>query len=321
MSSAKISVIVPCYNEEVVLPLLQKRLTAACESWKYAWEVICVDDGSSDRTWKLLSEYQKSDERWKAISLSRNFGHQTAISAGLFHATGDGIIVIDADLQDPPEELHRFISKWEEGYDVIYAIRTKRKEGFVKRLCYAAFYRMMARIVRFKVPVDAGDFCMMSRRVLDVLNAMPERNRFVRGLRAWVGYRQVGVPYERHARAAGDTQYTLTKLIKLAFDGMVSFSAFPLRLASHIGFYISLISMIGVLFTLAQRIFRGYFESIGLAPVPGFATIVIAILFLGGIQLIFLGVIGEYLYRIFEEVKGRPGWVIQEYAGVQPREK
>ena len=225
------------------------------------------------------------------------------------------LINIDADLQDPPEEFFRFLEKWEEGYDVVYGIRKQRKENAIKKFAYWLFYRIFRSLVDFEIPLDTGDFCLMSRRVVNALNQMPERNRFIRGLRAWAGFRQIGIPYNRAARAAGTPKYTFGKLIQLALDGLISFSAKPLKIFAHIGFHISLFSLVGVLFTFSQRIFRPFFESIGLGPVPGFATIVIAILFMGGIQLIFLGVIGEYLYRIFEEVKKRPSWIIKETAG------
>lgn len=315
----KISIIIPCYNEEEVLDALRERLTQACEQWSYDWEVIAVDDGSRDSTWAILSRFQTEDPRWRGLSFSRNFGHQAAVSAGLYHATGDAVFIIDADLQDPPEELHRFISKWEEGYDVIYGVRQKRKEGLAKRFCYWAFYRLMARAVQFDIPLDSGDFCLMSRRMVDTLNLMPERNRFVRGLRAWAGYKQTAIPYERHGRAAGAPKYNFTKLLKLALDGMISFSGLPLKMAAHFGFLVSAFSLVGILFTLFQRLFSGFFVSIGLAPVPGFATIVIAILFMGGVQLMFLGVIGEYLFRIFDEVKQRPGWIVRDGLGIEPK--
>ena len=318
MPKELISVVIPCYFEEGALPQLFERLTRACESWGRPWEVICVDDGSEDQTLPLLKGFHAKDARWKVLSLSRNFGHQTAISAGLFHASGEAVIIIDADLQDPPEELHKFIAKWEEGYDVVYGIRRSRKEGPLKRFCYWAFYRIMTKMVSFEIPLDTGDFCIMSRRMLSALNQMPERNRFLRGLRAWAGFKQIGMPYERHERAAGKPKYTFKKLIKLALDGLVSFSGLPLRFSAHLGFVISFFALLGMFFTLLQRIFKQSFESLGIGPVPGFATIVVAILFLGGVQLIFLGVIGEYLFRIFEEVKRRPNWVIKESVGLQP---
>ena len=314
----KVSVVIPCYNEHEVLPELFKRLANAAESWGLDWEIICVDDGSSDDTWELLCQQHKKDQRWKAVAFSRNFGHQTAISCGIYHAMGDAVIVMDADLQDPPEELHRYISKWKEGYDVIYAIRKNRKEGIFKRFSYWLFYRLMAKLSNFEIPLDSGDFSLMDRKVVDAINHMPERNRFVRGLRAWVGFSQIGLEYERQARASGKPKYTFRKLLKLTLDGIFSFSFFPLTLASYFGFFISLIALAGVVFALLQRIFKDFFASIGLEPVPGFATTMISILFIGGIQLIFLGVIGQYLSRIYDEVKRRPQWLIKDSLGINP---
>jgi dolichol-phosphate mannosyltransferase len=313
----KISIIVPCFNEEVVLPELFARLSAAAASWGMDYEIICIDDGSSDRTWELIKARHQADPHWRGLSFSRNFGHQTAVSAGVHNATGDAVVVIDADLQDPPEQLLHFFEKWREGYDVVYAIRRQRKEGILKKLCYWLFYRLMASIVPFEVPLDSGDFCLMDRRVVNILNEMPERNRFVRGLRAWAGFRQTGVAYERQERAAGSPKYNLRKLFKLAWDGLFSFSTVPLALVSFLGLFISAIAAAGVAFTLAQRIFAGWFQKLGLAPVPGYATIVISILFLGGVQLLCLGILGEYIGRIYEEVKRRPMWIVREECGGQ----
>jgi dolichol-phosphate mannosyltransferase len=250
------------------------------------------------------------------VRFSRNFGHQTAVSAGIARAGGAALIVMDADLQDPPEELHRFLAKWREGYDVVYGLRRKRKEGPLKRLCYHLFYRILAGTASQPIPTDSGDFCLMDRKVVDLLNAMPERNRFVRGLRAWVGFRQIGIEYARDARQAGEPKYTLTKLVRLAVDGLLSFSTVPLRLATYLGLVVSAIAFLGAVFTLVQRLFADWFARIGLAPVPGFATIVIAILFLGGVQLICLGIMGEYIGRIYDEVKGRPSWIVRQTLGL-----
>jgi glycosyltransferase involved in cell wall biosynthesis len=306
----RLSLIIPCYNEEAVLPELFRRVTLAAEEWPYLWTVLCVDDGSRDRTLALLQNQHERDPRWVAISFSRNFGHQAAVSAGIDFVDGDAVVVMDADLQDPPEEIGRFLQKWEEGNDVVYAIRTKRKEGPVKRVCYWGFYRLLAAVVPFSMPLDSGDFCVMDRRVVDTLKALPEKRRFVRGLRAWAGYRQLGLAYERSERAAGEPKYSFSQLLKLAKDGVFSFSGVPLRLASNLGLWISLLALFGVAFTLCQRLFSQEFLRIGLAPVPGFATTVIAILFLGGVQLLALGIIGEYLERIFDEVKNRPNYAI-----------
>jgi polyisoprenyl-phosphate glycosyltransferase len=313
----KISVIVPCFNEEAVLPQLFKRLGEAAATWGMDHEIICVDDGSRDNTLQLLKQRHATDPRWCVLSFARNFGHQTAVSAGLHYATGDAVVVIDADLQDPPEELGRFFEKWRQGYDVIYAVRQNRKEGVIKRICYWSFYRLMAGIASFEVPLDSGDFCLMDRRVVDIIKQMPERNRFVRGLRAWTGFKQIGIAYERPARAAGETKYGIRKLFRLAWDGLFSFSTVPLVLVSYLGLFISTIAALGIVFTFAQRLFAGWFQELGLAPVPGYATIVISVLFLGGVQLLCLGILGEYIGRIYDEVKRRPMWVIKEQQGLR----
>jgi len=312
----KISIIIPCFNEEEVLPELFRRVTAAAQQWKLEWEVICIDDGSRDRTWTLLEEQHRIDPRWRALSLARNFGHQTAVSAGIHYAGGDALIVMDADLQDPPEELWRFIEAWRSGFEVVYAVREKRKESLFKRGSYWLFYRLLSRIVSFPVPQDSGDFCLMDRKVVQVLRAMPERNRFVRGLRAWAGFRQTGLRYERQARSAGAPKYSWSKLLRLAFDGICSFSTAPLRIVFHVGLWVSLLSLAGIIFTLLQKIFPAFYARHGFPAVQGFTTIVISVLFLGGIQLISLGIIGEYIGRIYDEVKQRPPWVIQASVGV-----
>ena len=317
----KISIIVPCYNEEDVLPELFQRLTSVAATWGMDYEIICVDDGSRDRTWEMLKAQNQKDPRWRCLSFARNFGHQIAVSAGLYYAGGDAATVIDADLEDPLEVIVQLVEKWREGYDVVYGIRQKRKVNWFKRFCYWTFYRLMARLVAFDVPLDTGDFCLISRRVLQVINAMPERNRFVRGLRAWSGFRQTGVTYERAARFAGEPKYNFKKLFKLALDGLFSFSTVPLRAATYLGLSVSALAFFGALFTLAQKIFADQFTKIGLAPSPGFPTIVISILFLGGVQLICLGILGEYIGRIYEEVKGRPLWILRDSAGLAVGDK
>lgn len=315
----KISVVIPCYNEQAVLPELFRRMTDAAESWGLAWEIICVDDGSHDNTWQILSSQHAKDPRWSVISFSRNFGHQTAVSAGMFHATGDAVIIIDADLQDPPEEIHRFIKKWQDGYDIVYAVRQHRKEGPFKKISYWIFYRMLAKMIDFDLPLDSGDFCIMDRKIVDILNSMPERNRFVRGLRAWSGFRQTGLAYERHARAAGTTKYDFKKLRRLALDGIVSFSTVPIALVAHMGLWVTFLSLLGIIITLSQYFFEDFFHSIGWGPIPGVTTIVISVLFLGGVQLIVLGVLGQYLGRIYDEVKKRPPWIIKHSLGLSPK--
>ncbi|MCS3679371.1 dolichol-phosphate mannosyltransferase [Salinibacter ruber] len=310
-----VSVVIPCFNEEEVLEELYRRLSEAAAEWQEALEVILVDDGSTDATWEKMEEIHQQDERWRIVRFSRNFGHQTAVSAGLQYATGDAVIVMDADLQDPPEELHRFIAKWREGYEVAYAIRKERKESVFKRAAYKGFYRLLSSLSRHDIPLDSGDFCLMDRTVVDLINQMPEKNRFVRGLRAWAGFRQTGVEYERHERAQGEPKYTFSKLMKLAIDGIFSFSAAPLRLATFFGLLVSAVAFLGIGFTVAQRLFSDWFAQFGLAPVPGYATMVISVLFIGGVQLVCIGLVGEYVGRIYDETKRRPAWIVQEEKG------
>src|SRR5581483_10539004 len=312
----KISIIVPCYNEEEVLPQLFQRLGAAADTWGVDYEIICVDDGSRDRTWELLSERSEADPRWRCLSFARNFGHQMAVSAGLYHASGEAVIIIDADLQDPPEQITRLINKWREGFEVVFAVRRKRKDPFVKRMLAWGFYRLISRLSPFPIPTDAGDFCLLDRKLVDVLNSLPERNRYLRGLRSWCGFRQASVEFERSARAAGTPQYTFRRSLRLALDGLFSFSAAPLKLATHLGLLVSSFAFLGVVFTFCQKVFAKQFEKIGLAPGPGFPTVVISILFLGGVQLICLGILGEYVGRIYDEVKGRPLWIIRDSRGL-----
>lgn len=312
---SKVSVVVPCFNEEAVLPRLFERLGHAASSWSFDFEVVCVDDGSRDATWELLRQQHTRDPRWRALSLARNFGHQAAVSAGLEAAVGDAVVVMDADLQDPPEEIARLLTQWQQGYDVVYAVRQKRKEGLGKRLTYWLFYRLLARLVSFDIPLDSGDFCLMSRRVVDCINAMPERNRFVRGLRAWAGFRQIGLPYERAARDAGRPKYGPRRLIKLALDGVFAFSTVPLRMATYLGWIVSTFAFLGAAFELLQRVFLAQLSRFGFKTVPGFPTLVITILFIGGVQLVCLGILGEYIGRIYDEVKRRPNWIVREHLG------
>jgi polyisoprenyl-phosphate glycosyltransferase len=274
-----ISVVVPVFNEEQALTHLFDRLAAAAETWNEPVEFLLVDDGSADATWQMIQDFHSRDPRWKGIRLGRNFGHQAAISAGLWHAVGDCVIVMDADLQDPPEEVGRFLQKWREGYHVVYAVRRQRKESLFKRVAYEAFYRILAGMSYVPIPLDAGDFSLMDRSVVDVLKAMPERNRFVRGLRSWVGLKQIGLPYERHARSAGEVKYTYWKLFKLAFDGIFSFSVVPLRIATVTGVFASLLSAIGAFFYFLTRVFHEFFQPLGFPLTPGFATIIIVVFF------------------------------------------
>lgn len=315
-----IAVIVPVYNEQEVLPELYVRLTKAAETWGEPWEVIAVDDGSRDDSLAILRKLRTNDARWKIISFSRNFGHQAAVSAGLSHASGDCVVIMDADLQDPPEVISRFIAKWREGFRIVYAVRHNRKEGFCKVCCYKLFYRILKMLANIDIPLDSGDFCLMDRRVVEVINAMPERNRFIRGMRAWAGFRKVGVGYDRAPRAGGRSNYTMAKQLNLAMDGIFSFSTTPLRFIFLFGMGVSVLSMAIGIFTIIQRIFASWFATIGLEPVPGFATIVSGVFFLGGVQLICLGIIGEYVGRVYDESRRRPHWVIEEAHGLTPHE-
>jgi glycosyltransferase involved in cell wall biosynthesis len=314
----KVSIIVPCFDEEAVLPQLFERLSTAAAAWGMDYEVVCIDDGSRDRTWELLQTQHKADPRWRTLSFARNFGHQTAVSAGLHFATGDAVVVIDADLQDPPEEIARLLAKWREGFEVVFATRKKRRDPALKRILAWSFYRLLQKMTPLPMARDAGDFCLLDKRIVAVINALPERSRYLRGLRTWCGFRQTSVEFDRAERAAGLPQYTFKKSFKLAMDGLFSFSATPLRLATYLGLWVSGFAFFGVLFTLAQKIFAAQFAKIGFAPGAGFPTIVISILFLGGVQLICLGILGEYIGRIYEEVKGRPLWVLRDSAGIAP---
>jgi glycosyltransferase involved in cell wall biosynthesis len=304
MHRPELSVVIPVYNEQDNLHLLYQRLCASLERINTSFEILFINDGSHDGSLSILSDLVDKDGRVYVIDLSRNFGHQVSISAGLDYARGHGIIIMDADLQDPPEVLPAFITKWREGYDVVYAIRTMRKENWLKRRLYATFYRVLQRISNIEIPLDAGDFCIMDRRVVDELNGMPERSRFVRGLRSWIGLRQTGLTYERQVRNAGQPKYTISRLIYLALDGLVSFSFLPLRLITLLGFGVSGLSILLAIFYAIKKI------TVGLNP-PGFATTIVAILFLAGVQLITIGVIGEYVGRIFEEVKHRPLYIVR----------
>ncbi len=319
--SEKISIVVPCFNEEAVLPILFQRLHQAALAWRADYEVICVDDGSRDRTWGLLKQQHEKDQRWRCASFARNFGHQTAVSAGLHFATGDAVVVIDADMQDPPEEVARLVEKWREGFEVVFATRKKRKDPLPKRMLAWGFYRLLQKMTPLPVARDAGDFCLLDKKVVAVMNSLPERSRYLRGLRTWCGFRQASVEFDRAERAAGVPQYTFKKSFKLAMDGLFSFSAMPLRLATYLGLWVSGFAFFGVVLTLAQKLFASAFSKIGLAPGAGFPTIVISVLFLGGVQLICLGILGEYIGRIYEEVKGRPLWIIRESAGLGTTQK
>ncbi|MEO0812304.1 MAG: glycosyltransferase family 2 protein, partial [Myxococcota bacterium] len=299
------SLVIPALNEAETLDELYARVRDAAQSWNSPWELILVDDGSTDRTWEMICELHRRDPHVRGLRLSRNFGHQAAVSAGLEHVRGDAIAVLDADLQDPPEELHRFFARLDEGFEVVYAVRTRRKENLFKRAAYFIFYRLLARLSTIEIPLDSGDFCVMDRRVVDALNAMPERNRFIRGLRSWTGFRQTGLAYERGARFAGAPKYTFRKLLRLATDGIINFSYRPLQLSIAFGFLTASVAFAAGLYILFLKLTG--LSIFGQSPddVPGWTSLVVATMFVGGVQLVSMGILGEYVGRIFDEVKNR----------------
>lgn len=308
--AVRLSVVLPVFNESETLAALVGRLLPTVERICGAdFEIIFVDDGSTDGSAQVLDALHARDRRIKVIHFSRNFGHQAALQAGLDEALGAGVVLMDADLQDPPELLERFVERWREGYEVIYAVRRKRKEGLLKRGAYAVFYRTMRAVAEIDVPLDAGDFCLLDRRVVDALVALPERHRFLRGLRSWLGFRQIGVEYERDGRHAGEPKYTLGKLVRLALSGYVGFSSMPLRAAAWLGFgsaFAGFATAVWVVFTVVMNI-----------PSPrGWPSTLAAMLFVGGVQLLVLGVLGEYLGRVYDEVRRRPLYVVQSRIGI-----
>lgn len=305
-----ISIVFPVYNERENLNDLISRLGPVLEkAVGGSFEVLFVDDASRDGSAEILDLFHTCDQRWKTIHFSRNFGHQAALQAGLDEATGAAVILMDADLQDPPELLDQFIDKWRHGYDVVYAVRKKRKEGILKRTAYALFYRTMKSIAQIDVPLDAGDFCLLDRRVVDTLVRLPEQNRFLRGLRSWVGFKQVGIEYERDARHAGVPKYTPRKLIQLALSGYIGFSAMPLRAAAWLGFLSASAGFAMALWAVMTKLMS--------IPSPlGWASTLAVILFVGGLQLMILGVIGEYLSRVYDEVRQRPLYIVRSRVGL-----
>ncbi len=299
-----LSLVVPVFNEADVFDRLVDRLQATMDQAAFRSEAVLVDDGSTDGTRDRIQEICRADARFRGVLLSRNFGHQRAVSAGLDYARGKAVGVLDGDLQDPPELILDFYNKLAEGYGVVYAIRQKRKEGIVKRFCYWAFYRLLRKLAAIEIPLDSGDFCLMSRAVVDQIRNMPERHRFIRGMRSWVGFRQTGIAYDRDQRHAGDSKYTFSKLVLLAIDGLLTFSELPLRLATFAGTTIAGMSILWAFYLLAWRWFAT-------SELPGFATVACGMFFLGGIQLIGMGILGEYIARIHNEVKGRPIYIVE----------
>ena len=316
-----LSMVLPAYNEQDVLPETYRRFTAECPKWAAEfgldYEIIFVNDGSRDRTADLLDGFAAADGHVRAVHLTRNFGHQAAISAGLTVAAGDAVAIMDCDLQDPPEVLPQFIRRWLEGNQVVYAIRQKRKEWAGKRFAYWAFYRLLAAVSDLKIPLDSGDFCLMDRSAVDLLNGLPERGRFVRGLRTWVGLKQVGVAYERDARQAGVPQYTFKSLLKLAMDGLVSFSSTPLKFATRLGMAGAAAAVLLGLWVIGVTVYDHFHQlqipAAGRTP-RGWASLACVVLLTSSVQLLVMGIFGEYMARIFQEVKGRPTFLIARVA-------
>lgn len=308
MTGPDLSIVVPVFNETAVFPELLRRITAVLNLPAISAgsaEVIFVDDGSRDDTFEQVRTAAQRDPRIKYLSFSRNFGHQVAVSAGIEHAFGQKLVILDGDLQDPPELIPDLIAKHAEGWEVVYAVRKNRKEGPLLKLCYSVFYRLMDKIADIPIPLDTGDFCLMDRRVADVLRRMPERNRFVRGIRAWAGFRQTALPYDRDKRFAGEPKYSFTRLVKLALDGVTSFSDFPLRLCGYLGFAIAGFSVIGLLYSVWSKFFYN-------TTPQGWTSTTIAIFFIGGVQLLMLSVVGHYVGRIYIEVRHRPLYILKE---------
>lgn len=307
-----LSIVVPCYNEEEVIGETIKRLVKFCTDVQgLNVELIFVDDGSQDRTRERLKEFAAEDPRIKLVCFARNFGHQIAVTAGIDASNGAAVVLIDADLQDPPEIVHQMIAKWREGYDVVYGTRTERPgESAFKLVAARYFYRFLNKLSDIAIPLDTGDFRLMSRDVVATLRAMPERDRFVRGMVSWVGFKQIALPYRRAQRFAGESKYPLAKMIRFATDGILSFSTKPLQMSVALGMFCSSISLLGIVYALVMRLFTNEW-------VEGWTALMIAVLFMGGVQLICVGVLGEYVGRIYNEVKNRPLYVVQEYIGFE----
>jgi polyisoprenyl-phosphate glycosyltransferase len=302
----KYSLVIPVYNEESNIPELYRRVSAVMDGLDGTSELILINDGSQDRTLELLRELHALDDRVVYLGLARNFGHQIAVTAGLEYTRGDAVIVLDADLQDPPELIPDMLALWREGYDVVYAQRIERvQESWFKKLCAYGYYRILKELADVEIPTDTGDFCLMDREIVKLLNNMPERNRYIRGLRSWIGFNQTALKFKRDPRFAGDVKYTFTKSLGLAINGLVSFSTVPLRLSTYLGLFSAFAAVVMAILVLYWRIFTK-------SSLNGFATIAIAIFFLGAVQLISIGILGEYIGRIYDEVKGRPLYTLAE---------
>jgi dolichol-phosphate mannosyltransferase len=306
----KYSFVIPIFNEEATVLELYRRVSAVMDEMDGAVELILVNDGSRDRSLSLIRDLHIKDSRVCYLSFARNFGHQVAVTAGLNFARGQAVVILDADLQDPPELIPELVSKWQQGYEVVYAQRNQRRqEGWFKRLTAFVFYRLLQRLADVDIPTDTGDFCLMDRRVVDILNAMPERNRYLRGLRSWIGFRQTAVLFDRDPRFAGDVKYTFHKSFGLAINGLVSFSKVPLRLSTYLGLFAAAVAIVMAVLVIYWRVFFPH------SPLTGYAVIAVAIFFLGAVQLFSIGILGEYVGRIYEEVKNRPLYTLAEVAG------
>lgn len=312
MTTPKVSLVIPVYNEEESLPVLADHLHEVINNAPCDFEVIFVNDGSVDTSLQILLSFQAKDARFKVIDLGRNFGHQPAFTAGIDYAEGDAVVLLNADLQDPPELIREFLKKWEEGYDVVYAIREKRSENFLKSLAFSLFYRILNRISSTPMPVDAGCFGLMDRKVVDIVKSVPEHNRYLPGMRSWVGFKQVGVGYVRPPRFAGQPS-GFRSLLRFALDGIFSFSTIPLTLISYVGFLVSLIGFVSILYYVYKRL-------VVHAGPPGFATLITALMFLGGMILLSLGIIGQYIARIYNEVRARPLYTVKQTYGWQAKD-
>lgn len=300
------SIVAPIYNEIGNIEILYERISKVLDSTGESWELLLVDDGSTDGSTEAIRNLANQDERVRPVIFARNFGHQLAVTAGLDYSRGNAVVIIDADLQDPPEVILDLIDKWRDGYEVVYAIRAEREgESWFKLFTASLFYRFIYRITDVNIPLDAGDFRLLDRQVVDVLSKMRERHRFLRGMSVWVGFKQTGVPYRRAARVSGETKYPLRKMLKFASDAVTSFSYFPLQLATYIGFISAGMSIIAIPVVVIMRM-------TGSQAFFGQATTLIAVLFLGGVQLISLGILGEYIGRLYDEAKGRPLYIVRE---------
>ena len=304
--SITFSIVVPVFNELENIPELYRRLRATLDAIGETWELVLVDDGSTDGSTERIRELAAKDKRVRPVIFARNFGHQVAITAGWDYARGDAVVIMDADLQDPPEVIPDLIARWREGYEVVYAVRAEREgESWFKKATASLFYRLIYRITDVKIPLDSGDFRLLDRKVVEVLKTMRERHRFPRGMAAWVGFRQIGVAYKRAVRYSGETKYPFKKMFRLALNAITGFSYFPLQLATYFGFLSAGISIVAIPVVIVMRL-------TGSQAFLGQASTLIAVLFLGGVQLISLGVLGEYIGRLYDEAKGRPLYIVRE---------